>query len=311
MADNVNVNVKPRPAPTRSFDLDEAPSATPKHERPPYRFRLWHLPLYAFLIVGTVLCLTPLLWMVSTSFMSLGETIQRQLLPSSLRWENYQIAWTGGRFERYFLNSAIITAVTIAGMLFTSILAGYAFARIRFFGRDVIFTALLATLMIPEIVTLIPNFMLVRGDVIPWGSWLNSLPALTVPFMASAFMIFLLRQFFAQISWELWDAARIDGASHPRFLLQIVMPMSTAPIMTVGLLSFISSWNAFMWPLIVTTTDVWRPLMVGLYRFNQEEGPATHLIMAGSLITILPILILYFLTQRQFTNAFASQGLKG
>lgn len=277
------------------------------------RFRLWHLPLYLFLIVGSVLCLAPLLWMVSTSFMTLGETIQRQLLPSALRWENYVTAWVGGNFGRYFLNSAVIAALTVTGMLVTSILAGYAFARINFFAREVIFTALLATLMIPEIVTLIPNFLIIRGDVIPLpgGTWLNRLPALTVPFMASAFMIFLLRQFFAQISWELWDAARIDGAGHLRFLVQIVLPMSRAPVMTVGLLSFISSWNAFMWPLIVTTTDVWRPLMVGLYRFNQEEGPATHLIMAGSLITILPIVILYILTQRQFTNAFASQGLKG
>ena len=306
MADNVQGALRAR-------TLDEVPAGPSKTVKAPYRFKLWHLPLYVFLIVGTVLCLTPLLWMVSTSFMSLGETIQRQLLPGTLRWENYQTAWVGGRFERYFLNSAIITSLTIAGMLVTSILAGYAFARIRFFARDVIFTVLLATLMIPEVVTLIPNFLIIRGDVIPLpgGTWLNRLPALTVPFMASAFMIFLLRQFFAQISWELWDAARIDGASHVRFLLQIVMPMSTAPIMTVGLLSFIASWNAFMWPLIVTTTDVWRPLMVGLYRFNQEEGPATHLIMAGSLITILPILILYFLTQKQFTNAFASQGLKG
>lgn len=296
-------------APARSFD--DAPVIPRRQAKAPYRFRLWHIPLYLVLIVGTVLSVLPLLWMISTSFMSLGETIQRQLLPSMLRWENYQTAWGSGRFERYFVNSAVITSVTIFGMLVTSILAGYAFARIKFFARDTIFTLILATLMIPEVVTLIPNFMVIRGDVIPWGSWLNTLQALTVPFMASAFMIFLLRQFFAQISWELWDAARIDGAGHLRFLLQIVLPMSRAPVMTVGLLTFISAWNAFMWPLIVTTTDVWRPLMVGLYRFNQEEGPATHLIMAGSLITILPILILYFLTQKQFTNAFASQGLKG
>ncbi|MDQ3460375.1 MAG: carbohydrate ABC transporter permease, partial [Deinococcota bacterium] len=253
----------------------------------------------------------PLLWMAVTSLMTLGETLQRQLLPSTPQWGNYAEAWQGANFQRYFVNTVIITTVTIAGLLVTSVLAGYAFARIRFFGRNVLFTLLLTTLMIPEAVTLIPNFLIIRGDVIPWGSWVNTLQALTVPFMASAFMIFLLRQFFARIPWDLWDAARIDGSGHLRFLLQIVVPMSTAPIMTVALLAFISSWNAFMWPLIVTSTDTWRPLMVGLYRFNSEAGPQTHLIMAGSLITILPVLVVYFLTQKQFTDAFASSGLKG
>lgn len=289
-------------------ELEAAPTLS---RRTPYRFRTWHLPLYALLVVGTLVSVTPLLWMAATSLMTLGETLQRQLLPTTPQWGNYTEAWDGANFERYFINTVIITVVTIAGLLVTSILAGYAFARIQFFGRNVIFTLLLTTLMIPEAVTLIPNFLLIRGDVIPWGSWVNTLQALTVPFMASAFMIFLLRQFFARIPWDLWDAARIDGSGHLRFLLQIVMPMSTAPIMTVALLSFISSWNAFMWPLIVTSTDAWRPLMVGLFRFNTEAGPQTHLIMAGSLITIAPVLLVYFLTQRQFTNAFASSGLKG
>jgi ABC-type glycerol-3-phosphate transport system permease component len=279
--------------------------------RQPYRFKLWHIPLYLLLIIGTVLSIIPLLWMMSTSLMTLGETIQRQLLPSTPQWGNYVEAWRGANFQRYFVNTLIITLVTVSGMLVTSILAGYAFARINFVGRNIIFTILLTTLMIPEAVTLIPNFLLIRGDIIPWGSWVNRLQALTVPFMASAFMIFLLRQFFIRIPGELWDAARIDGASHLRFLLRIVIPMSTAPILTVALLSFISSWNAFMWPLIVTTTDVWRPLMVGIFRFNSEAGPQTHLIAAASVIIIMPIILLYFFMQKQFTNAFASSGLKG
>lgn len=276
-----------------------------------YRFKLWHLPLYLLLIAGAIIAIVPLLWMISTSLMTLGETIQRQLLPRTPQWGNYLEAWRGANFQRYFVNTLIITLVTVSGMLVTSILAGYAFARINFAGRDIIFTVLLATLMIPEAVTLIPNFLIIRGDIIPWGSWVNRLQALTVPFMASAFMIFLLRQFFIRIPGELWDAARIDGASHLRFLLQVVVPMSTAPILTVALLSFISSWNAFMWPLIVTTTDVWRPLMVGIFRFNSEAGPQTHLIAAASVIVIMPIIVLYFFMQKQFTNAFASSGLKG
>lgn len=295
-----------------SSEVDAAKPVVQTHEsRQPYRFKLWHLPLYLLLITGATLSVVPLLWMMSTSLMTLGETIQRQLLPTNPQWNNYVEAWQGANFQRYFVNTVIITLVTVTGMLTTSILAGYAFARINFVGRNIIFTILLTTLMIPEAVTLIPNFLIIRGDIIPWGSWVNRLQALTIPFMASAFMIFLLRQFFIRIPGELWDAARIDGASHLRFLLRIVMPMSTAPILTVALLSFISSWNAFMWPLIVTTTDVWRPLMVGIYRFNSEAGPQTHLIAAASLIIIMPILILYFLAQKQFTNAFASSGLKG
>lgn len=289
----------------------EAPVAPQKLSQVPYRFKIWHIPLYLLLITGTVISLIPLLWMAATSLMTLGETIQRQVLPANPQWSNYAEAWNGANFERYFINTLIIALLTIAGMLFTSILAGYAFAKINFVGRNAIFTVLLTTLMIPEAVTLIPNFLLIRGDIIPWGSWVNRLPALTVPFMASAFMIFLLRQFFIRIPNELWDAARIDGATHLRFLIRIVMPMSTAPIMTVTLLSFISAWNAFMWPLIVTTTDVWRPLMVGIFRFNSEAGSQTHLIAAASLIIIMPIVLLYFLAQRQFTNAFASSGLKG
>jgi len=171
----------------------------------------------------------------------------------------------------------------------------------------------LATMMIPESVTLIPNYLLIRGTIIPLpgGTWINTYWALTVPFMANAFSIFLLRQFFAQIPKELWDAARIDGCDHLRFLVQVVMPISKAPIMTVLLFGFTGAWNAFQWPLLVTTRNTWRPLMVGLYGFIQEAGPQTNLLMAGAVITIIPILIVYFLTQKQFTQGIATTGLKG
>jgi ABC-type glycerol-3-phosphate transport system permease component len=170
---------------------------------------------------------------------------------------------------------------------------------------------LLATLMIPGTVTFIPNLLMIRGDIIPWGSWLNSLPALTVPFMAKAFAIFLLRQFFRNIPKELWDAARIDGAGHLRFLVLVVVPLSKAPILTVTLLTFIDSWNEFVWPLLVTTNATWRPLGVGLWTFVSEAGPQTHLLMAGAVITIIPVLIIYFVTQKHFTEGIASSGLKG
>lgn len=269
--------------------------------------------MYLVLILGAVVAVLPFYWMVATSFMTLGETINRVWVPKSLQWENYLIAWKEAKFAKYFLNSVIITAATLAGLLTTSILAGYAFARIKFFGRNFIFALLLATMMIPESVTMIPSFLIIRGSVIPLpgGSWLNKLPALTVPFMANAFSIFLLRQFFITIPNELWDAARMDGASHLRFLIQVVLPISKAPVMTVMIFGFIGSWNAFLWPLLVTTKDTWRPLMVGLWTFVSEAGPETHLLMAGAVITIIPILILYFLTQKQFTEGIATTGLKG
>lgn len=291
--------------------LDKTTTAAPSRSN--IRIKPGRLILYLILLVGAFLAIIPFFWMVSTSLMTLGETINKEWLPEVPQLVNYTEAWKEAKFAKYFVNSVIVTFTTLAGLLFTSILAGYAFGRIKFFGRDVIFAILLATMMIPESVTLIPNFLMVRGDILPLpgGSWLNKLPALTVPFMASVFSIFLLRQFFVQIPDELWDAARIDGAGHTRFLVQVVLPISKAPIMTVLIFGFIGSWNAFLWPLLVTTTPDWRPLMVGLWTFVTEAGPETQLLMAGAVITIIPILILYFFTQRQFTEGIATTGLKG
>jgi ABC-type glycerol-3-phosphate transport system permease component len=281
----------------------------------PSRFRLdtGRLILYAILLLGAIVAILPFFWMVSTSLMTLGETINRQWLPETPQFDNYTEAWREADFAKYFLNSVIITFTTIAGLLITSILAGYSFGRINFYGRDFVFAVLLATMMIPESVTMIPNFLLIRGSIIPLPgvSWLNRLPALTVPFMANAFSIFLLRQFFRKIPNELWDAARMDGAGHMRFLIQVCLPISKAPILTVTIFAFIGSWNAFLWPLLVTTTSKWRPLMVGLWTFVTEAGPETNLLMAGAVITIIPILLLYFLTQKQFTEGIATTGLKG
>ena len=284
-------------------------------ESQPFTFKInsSRLILYLILILGAIVAILPFFWMVSTSLMTLGETINRQWLPKVPQFENYSEAWTEANFAKYFMNSVIITFVTIAGLLTTSILSGYAFGRIKFFGKNVLFALLLATMMIPESVTMIPNFLMIRGDILPLpgGSWLNTLQALTVPFIANAFSIFLLRQFFMKIPDELWDAARMDGAGHFRFLVQICLPISKAPVLTVLIFAFIGSWNAFLWPLLVTTKAVWRPIMVGLWTFVTEAGPETNLLMAGAVITIIPILILYFLTQKQFTEGIATTGLKG
>ncbi len=291
------------------LEATQAPKS--KKYKEPYEFSWFHLIIYFILIVGALICITPFFYMVSTSLMTLGETINKQLLPSVPQFQNYSEAWTEAAFSRYFLNTIVITATTIIGLLVTSILAAYAFANIQFPGRDVLFMILLATMMIPGTVTFIPNYLMIRGEIIPWGSWMNTLAALTVPFIAKAFAIFLLRQFFKGIPKELWDAAQIDGAGHLRFLTAVVIPMSMPVILTVTLFTFVDSWNEFIWPLLVTTNSAWRPLGVGLWSFVNEAGPETHLLLAGSVIVILPVLVVFFFTQKYFTEGIATSGLKG
>ncbi len=286
-----------------------------REERASFRLpslSLWGIISMLLLIVGAAVSIVPFLWMLSTSLMSLGEAIGGRMLPSVIHLDNYVEAWIGAQFSEYMLNSVLITIITLAGEMTCSIMAAYAFARIEFPGRNLIFGVLLSTLMIPGMVTMIPNLLTVTwlGRVGPLP-WIDNWPALTVPFMGSVFSVFLLRQFFAQIPDELFDAAKIDGAGHLRILLQLVLPLSTAPVMVIILLSFIGSWNALAWPLLVTNSDSWRPISVGLYNFVTDVGSELHLIMAGAAITILPILVLYFLTQKQFTESIARSGLKG
>jgi ABC-type glycerol-3-phosphate transport system permease component len=272
----------------------------------------WKAFSYAALLAGAAISMGPFVWMILVSFMNLGEALASRLYPSAWHPENYLQAWSEAHFSHYLLNSVLITAITLAGELVFSVLAAYAFARIDFPGRDLIFGVLLSSMMIPAMVTMIPNLLTVTwlGRVGPLP-WLDNWPALTIPFMGSVFSIFLLRQFFTQIPEELFDAARIDGAGHLRILAQLVLPLSTAPLMVIVVLSFISSWNALAWPLLVTNSDQWLPISVGLYNFVSDEGSKLHLIMAGSVITILPILIIYFLTQRQFTESIARSGIRG
>jgi ABC-type glycerol-3-phosphate transport system permease component len=280
--------------------------------RPTRRVDVARILSYTILIVGTVIAVIPFLWMVSGSLMNLTEATGRAVLPSTPQWSNYEEAWTDAKFSDYFVNSVIISTITVTGQVIFSTLAAYAFARIEFPAKNLLFTLLLSTLMIPEAVVWIPNFITVtwlgRVGPIPW---INNWPALTVPFMASAFSIFLLRQFFAQLPDDLWDSAQIDGAGHLRFLIQVVLPLSKPALLTVMLFTFLGAWNALAWPILVTTKPDWRPISYGLTSFLTEAGAQVHLQMAGSVITILPVLILYLLVQRQFTEGIATTGLKG
>ncbi|MBK9049637.1 MAG: carbohydrate ABC transporter permease [Chloroflexi bacterium] len=205
--------------------------------------------------------------------MNLTEATGGAFLPSTPQWGNYIQAWEDANFSDYFWNTVQITAITLTGQVIFCTLAAYAFAQLEFPGKNFLFALLLSTLLLPEAVTWVPNFITVswlgRIGPIPW---LNNWPALTIPFMASAFNIFLLRQFFMQIPRELWDSAQIDGASHLRYLFQVVLPLSRAPLVTVILFGFLGSWNALAWPILVTTTPDWRPISYGLLAFLDEAG---------------------------------------
>ena len=267
---------------------------------------------YIILFIGAFISLIPFVWMISTSLMTLGEALGTAFFPSSLNFQNYTEAWRRAQFSQYFINSILITLITLSGEVTFSVFAAYAFARMEFPGRDLIFSIMLSTIMIPAMVLIIPNFLTVtwlgRIGPIPW---INNWPALTIPFMGSIFSIFLLKQFFAQVPNELFDAAQIDGAGHLRFLFQVVLPLSKAPLMVILVLSFIGTWNSLAWPMLVTNTPDWRPISVGLMNFVDEAGQLINLTMAGAFITIIPILIIYFFTQRQFTDSIARSGLKG
>ena len=268
---------------------------------------------YIILFIVTVISIYPFFYMISTSFMTIGEAANQYLFPKKLIFENYFEVWISNNFQRYTLNSLIIASLVVSGILFTSIPAAYSFARIDFPFKNIIFYFLLVSLMIPEIIMLLPHLLIIRGDIIPlpFGpSWMNSLQGLTVPFMGNIFVIFLLRQYFKKIPKELWDAARMDGASHVYFLYKVVIPLSFPIIVTVSLFSFILAWNAFAWPLLILTKDDWFPVTVSIYGFIREVGPNFNLLMAACVISILPILILYFFTQRLFLESISNFGLK-
>ena len=273
--------------------------------------------IYIFLIAGALLALFPFLWMILTSLKTQTEVARGAFWPEQFRWYNYLEAWSeaewgpyldvhGKWIPGYFLNTLFIAFCTVSANLFTDVLAAYSFARIRFPGKNLVFLAFLTTMMIPGEVTIIPNFLLVSRL-----GWVNNYLGLIVPWTASVFYIFLLRQFFMGIPNELYDAALIDGCGHLRFLIQIVLPLSKAALVTVILLSFIGSWNAFLWPLIVARDKALYPIQVGLRSFITEMGNEVQLMMAAAAFVMIPTLVLYFITQKQFTEGIATTGLKG
>ena len=271
------------------------------------RQHTYRLLLYLLLLVSCAIMLLPFFWMVTTSFKEESEVLRMppQWFPKDWLWRNYIKAWNVAPFGRYFFNSFFMAITTTIGEVITTILAAYAFAKMRFFGKNILFAILLGTLMIPGQMLLIPNYVTITRL-----GWFDRYEALIIPWLASVFGIFLLRQFFRSIPDELQDAARIDGCSRLRFLWQIVVPLSKPAIMTVALLKFLGSWNAFLWVLIMTNSDKMRTVPVGLTLFSSEVGTAYEQLMAASVLAIIPVLILFFFTQKQFIQGVARTGLK-
>ncbi len=259
------------------------------------------LPL-AFLMV------VPLIWMVITSVQTLNETrhFPPILIPSGIQWENYTEVLQRAPFARWFLNTLVVTVVVVIGNLLFCSLAGYAFARIKFFGRDVVFILVLATLMIPFQVIMIPTFLIVRELGL-----IDTLGALIVPNLAGAFGIFLLRQFFRSLPIELEEAARIDGASRLGVLFKIILPLSGPVLATVAVITFLWTWNDFLWPLVTIYSPSNMTLQLGLTTFQGAHQTNTHLLMAANVMSVVPVLLLFFVAQRFFIRGIATSGLKG
>ncbi|WP_164215243.1 carbohydrate ABC transporter permease [Virgibacillus sp. YIM 98842] len=253
----------------------------------------------------------PFIWMFSTSFKSFDEVFSfpPQFIPESWNWKNFADAWTSAPFGRYFFNSVFTTAVIVIAQIITSILAAYAFARLEFKGKNVLFLIVLATMMIPIQVTFIPNFL-----ILSQFGWVDTYYALIIPFCANAFGIFLIRQAFRQVPKELEEAAKLDGANHFQIIRHIMVPLSTASIVTFLLFSIIWHYNEFFWPLVATNSQELRTLQVGISSMVASEGGSEgtqwNLIMAAATIVLLPLLILFIFMQKYIIKGIAKSGLK-
>jgi ABC-type glycerol-3-phosphate transport system permease component len=280
--------------------------------------------VYAILVIVALASLAPFLWMLMTSLKDYGDVVALNVWPwppfgdarpnfgnfaEAIRIIGVDDATGLPMFVRHILNTLVMTGVVIAFSVGTSIAAAYAFAQLDFPGKAMLFVVVLVTFMIPEELILVPRAVMMNRNYL---GWYNTLPAMVAPFLATAFGIFLIRQFFLQIPKELFDAARIDGAGHLRYLTSVMIPLARPAILTLALLEFIWTWNEFRWVQLVTSSSNMRTVSVGLYGFLQTEGgPQTQLAMAVAVMVVLPVVVLYFFTQRHFTEGITTTGIKG
>lgn len=269
--------------------------------------RTWWI--YALLIAGMIIMVGPFLWMLVGSLKPEADFLQNPppLLPSAATTDNYGRLFEQLDFPRFFFNSSLIAlAVTVGTLLFCPML-GYALAKLRWHGKGLIMGLVLATLMVPAGITLIPNFILMSNFGL-----VNTYPGLILPFLAGPFGVFLMRQFMLSVPNELLEAARIDGANEFRVFLSVVMPIATPVLATLAILTFLGNWNSFIYPLVMAQEPQMYTLPVALATFATGQYQADHgMLMAGSVMLVVPVLIVFILFQRWITEGIATTGLKG
>jgi multiple sugar transport system permease protein len=263
--------------------------------------------IYALLTVFAAGMVLPFVWMVITGLKTQDEALKfpPTLVPKQFVFGNFSEAFRAVDFTRYFLNTVIMAFGTTALVFLTSSLAAYAFARLKFFGRDFLFTLFLAMMMVPMPVYLTPSYVILSRL-----GWIDTYLALIIPWSVNVFAVFLLRQHFKTIPTELFDAAKLDGLNHFQVLIRVVLPLSVPVLVAIGILEVISSWNSFLWPLIVTHSDAMRTIQTGLSYFAQAESTNYPLLCAASTFTILPLVVLYFFVQKRIMESYARTGLK-
>lgn len=264
--------------------------------------------IYTLLIAGSLIMIFPFLWMLSYSFMTHAESIQfpPKLIPSHISFENYVKAFSMAPFGKYFLNSVVVMILSVLCTTTTTILGAFAFSKLKFPGKEIIFSILLSLMMIPFEMLIITNY-----STIVKIKLYNTIPALVLPFVSSIFYTYILRNFFDTISDSLYYSAKIDGASNWFYLWRIMVPIAKPSIFTIILLNALSSWNSFMWPLYVTSDETSRTLPYGLQVFTTEAGTYQELLMAASTTVVLPMIILFIIARKYIVNGVSRGGLKG
>ncbi len=260
------------------------------------------------LIYGlAIITVAPFIWMILTSFKDIGEILiyPPKWFPSVFHWENYVNAFNAAPFGRFYFNSIFVSVAVVLGQLVTCSLAAFAFARLQFRGREVLFMIFLGSMMIPGQVTMIPSFM-----ILYWLGWVDSYYALIVPGLASAFGTFLLRQFFLTIPKDLEEAAYIDGCSRFGVLWRIILPLAKPALATLAIFTFMGVFNDFLWALVVTNSEEMRTVQLGLAVFRDRYSTEWDKLMASSVTATLPILIIFFFAQKYFIKGIALSGLK-
>lgn len=291
----------------RTSPLDHSANPPAGKQRRNITLHPSHALLHLVLIVLGVLALTPFVWMVATSLKGPTEvfTATPTFIPKAWRWQNYADAFEQVPFARFYLNTVIVTATRVAGQIFFSALAAYAFARLRFPGRNILFFAILAVMMVPGQVTLVPNYVLLKEL-----RWLDTYQGLIIPSLFSAFGTFLLRQFFMSIPQDLIDASVIDGCNPFQSFWNVALPLARSTLIAFGVLVTLWSWNDFLWPLIITKSTDMQMLSVGIAYFQGQFVSNFAVMMAAATLSTLPMIIVFIFGQRQLIEGITMSGLK-